>query len=281
MYGATDFGSLDVEASNDEGATWTSVWSRNGNQGNSWQTATVDLKAYLGSGLQLRFNRVTGGTWQADAAIDKVSLTTGTTGGDCATGDLSLTITFDKYPEENSWTVVDASGTTVASKTYSTANPDGSTVTETISGLAAGNYTFTISDSYGDGICCSYGNGSYTLSGSTGTIASGGKFTSSEATEFCIQGASMRLDTYELTDTNTNDKRFMLYPNPTKGVLNISVGKTPIQKLEIFSMFGQMIRSIDDQGTKQVDVSNLTAGTYFVRITAKETIVTRSFIVAE
>ncbi|WP_082994918.1 fibronectin type III domain-containing protein [Aquimarina megaterium] len=280
MYGATNFGSLDVEASNDDGATWTSIWNKSGNQGNSWQTATIDLAAYLGVGLQLRFNRVTGNTWQADAAIDKISLTSDTT-GNCATGDLSLSITFDNYPEETSWTLTDAGGTTVASKSYSTANPDGSTVTETISAPASGSYTFTISDSFGDGICCSYGNGSYTLSSSAGAIASGGEFTNSDATEFCVQGSSVRLDTYELTDVNSNDKRFMLYPNPTNGILNISVGKTPIQKLEIFSMFGQKVRSIDDQGIKQIDVSNLTAGTYFARITAKETIVTRSFIVAK
>ena len=53
-----------------------------------------------------------------------------------------------------------------------------------------------------------------------------------------------------------------------------------IQNLEIFSMFGQLIRSVDNQETiQQVDVSNFSAGTYFVRITADETIVTRSFVV--
>lgn len=280
MYGAANFGSLDVEASNDEGVTWTSIWNKSGNQGNSWETATIDLAAYLGSGLQLRFNRVTGNTWQADAAIDAISLTTGTTGGNCATGDLTLTITFDNYPEETSWTLKDAGGTTVASKSYSSSNPDGSTVRETINALASGSYTFAISDSFGDGICCQYGNGAYTLSSSAGTIASGGQFTSSDATEFCAQGSRTRLDTYELTDVNTNEERFKLYPNPVSGVLNISIGKTPIQNLQIFSMFGQLIHSVDNQGTKQqVDVSNLSAGTYFVRITADETIVTRSFVV--
>ena len=279
MFGAANFGSLDVEASNDDGVTWTSIWNRNGNQGNSWQTATIDLATYVGSGLQLRFNRVTGNTWRADAAIDAVALTTGTTGGDCATGDLTLSITFDNYPEETSWAVTNAGGTTVASESYSTANADGSTVTETISGLAAGTYTFTISDSFGDGICCQYGTGSYTLSSSAGTIVSGGEFTNSESKEFCIQGPGARLDTHVLADLNANDKRFVLSPNPVSSILNIAVGKTPIQNLEIFSMFGQLVRTVNDQGTKQqINVSNLPAGTYFVRITAEENIVTRSFI---
>jgi len=68
-------GTIALEASNDEGATWTSIWSESGNKGNSWQNASVNLSAYLGDGIQLRFNRVTGGTWQADIAIDNVNLT--------------------------------------------------------------------------------------------------------------------------------------------------------------------------------------------------------------
>ncbi|WP_199185051.1 T9SS type A sorting domain-containing protein [Aquimarina sp. I32.4] len=282
MFGATNFGSLDVEVSNDEGVTWTSVWSKTGSQGNSWQTAAVDLAAYLGSGVQLRFNRVTGNTWQADAAIDAISLSAGVT-GNCAASDLTLNITFDNYPQETSWMLKDAAGTTIASKSYSTANPDGSTVTEAITGLAGGNYVFAISDSFGDGICCSYGNGSYTLSSSAGTIVTGGQFTSSEITEFCVQGARVRLNTYELTDVKANDKRFVLSPNPVNnGVLNISVDKAPIQSLEIFSMFGQLVRTVKNEENKQqVNVSDLTAGTYFVRITAEETIVTRSFVISK
>ncbi len=275
MFGANDFGSLNVEASNDEGANWISIWNRSGNQGNSWQTATIDLAAYLGTGVQLRFNRVTGGTWRADAAIDAVALTTGSDpSGDCAAGDLTLSITFDNYPQETSWALTDVGGAIVASESYSTANPDGSTVTENINGLASGDYTFTISDSFGDGICCQYGTGSYTLSSSAGTIISGGEFTSSEATAFCVQSAAVRLETYALTDLNDAENQFRLFPVPTKNVLNISEGKKPIQSVEIFSMYGQRVY----QGTENaIDVSIFPAGTYFARITADEIIVTRVF----
>ncbi len=75
MFGAADMGTIDLEASDDNGSTWTSIWSESGNKGNSWQSASVNLSAYVGGGLQLRFNRVTGGTWRADIAIDNVSLT--------------------------------------------------------------------------------------------------------------------------------------------------------------------------------------------------------------
>jgi hypothetical protein len=75
MYGAADMGTIDLEISNDEGASWTSVWNQTGNQGNSWLTVNINLNAYVGSGIQLRFNRFVGSTWQADIAIDSINLT--------------------------------------------------------------------------------------------------------------------------------------------------------------------------------------------------------------
>ncbi len=80
MYGSSDMGTIDLEISDDNGASWTSIWNENGNQGNAWLSESIDLTAYTGGSVQLRFNRVTGGTWQADLAIDNVSMTNTTTG---------------------------------------------------------------------------------------------------------------------------------------------------------------------------------------------------------
>ena len=77
MFGDTDMGSFSLQASSNNGSTWTSVWSKSGNQGDSWLDASVDLSAYTGSALKLRFNRTTGSTWKADIAIDAMSLTSG------------------------------------------------------------------------------------------------------------------------------------------------------------------------------------------------------------
>lgn len=107
----------------------------------------------------------------------------------CATGTVTLTLVLDNYPEETSWTLTNSSGTTVASGGTYGSEPDGSTITETFN-LAAGDYTFTINDTYGDGICCSYGNGSYTLTdnGSGSVLASGGNFGSSDQETICVDG---------------------------------------------------------------------------------------------
>jgi hypothetical protein len=52
--------------------------------------------------------------------------------------------------------------------------------------LVDGCYDFVISDAYGDGICCAYGNGSYKVAIDTIILAQGGAFGSSEVTNFCL-----------------------------------------------------------------------------------------------
>lgn len=103
----------------------------------------------------------------------------------CYTETVVLSITLDNFPEETTWSVEDANGTVVASDGPYDDQPDGATVTETLS-LPAGTYTFTINDEFGDGICCGFGDGSYSLTDLNGTeIVSGGAFGDSESTTFC------------------------------------------------------------------------------------------------
>lgn len=75
MFGSSDMGSIDMEVSLDGGDNWTSIWNQTGNQGDTWLSQSIDLAAYLGeSAVMVRFNRLTGGTWQADIAIDNIIL---------------------------------------------------------------------------------------------------------------------------------------------------------------------------------------------------------------
>lgn len=107
------------------------------------------------------------------------------------TNAVTLTIVLDNYPEETSWDIQDTNGNVIASGGTYGSQADGSTVVENIC-LADGCYDFTMYDAYGDGICCNYGQGSYSLTDdSDGTVlASGGQFTSTDATNFCVNGNS-------------------------------------------------------------------------------------------
>ena len=105
--------------------------------------------------------------------------------GSCILGgeDLTVTILTDNYPGETTWTVTDASGTVVAS-----GGPYAATGTEYVEQVCidAGCYTFTINDSFGDGICCAYGIGAYSVSSGGVELAAGGEFATSESTELCL-----------------------------------------------------------------------------------------------
>ena len=117
-------------------------------------------------------------------------------GGDCPACDdgcdgtnVTVSINLDNYPEETSWVLRDANGAVVGSGGTYGNQPDGSNVSDEFC-LADGCYEFTISDSYGDGICCGYGNGAYTVYDEFGNVlANGGNFGRNETTEFCLGDA--------------------------------------------------------------------------------------------
>jgi subtilisin family serine protease len=103
----------------------------------------------------------------------------------CELESLTLSIVLDNYPGETTWQVTSEGGSVVASGGNYAGGSPGSTVVEDLC-LPSECYTLTIFDSFGDGICCSYGLGSYSLTNAGGDVlASGGQFGSSESTAFC------------------------------------------------------------------------------------------------
>ncbi|MFT5167417.1 MAG: hypothetical protein ACI8P3_002654, partial [Saprospiraceae bacterium] len=106
----------------------------------------------------------------------------------CVDHEITVTINLDNYPGETTWDIKDGGGTTIASGgPYSGA---GTTVVSDEC-LIDGCYDFTIYDSYGDGICCGYGTGSYEVTEGATVLASGGEFGSSETTNFCLGGGGI------------------------------------------------------------------------------------------
>ena len=130
-----------------------------------------------GSWASERRIRVVNNTGVQVIALIGVATGTPTTGGrvgtavcaaappPCASNNVNLSITAGAYPGEVSWTLVNPSGTTVAS--------GGAPYNQNLC-LPTGCYTFNMVDSYGDG--WNGANYTFTLGGSsigTGTLASG------------------------------------------------------------------------------------------------------------
>jgi len=71
------------------------------------------------------------------------------------------------------------------------------------------------------------------------------------------------------TDFDFGNK-FVLYPNPSKKILNIQKkGSAEITSVEIYNLLGQVVIAIPSK-TEMIDVSSLNAGSYFVKINTNE-----------
>jgi hypothetical protein len=106
----------------------------------------------------------------------------------CNNNLVTVSIKLDNYPEETSWSISGTQGVVASGGTYGSL-ADGSTVSVPLC-LVDGCYNFTINDAYGDGICCSYGQGSYNVTNSAGVVlVSGATFGASETKSFCLTTA--------------------------------------------------------------------------------------------
>ena len=101
-------------------------------------------------------------------------------------GNISMTLVTDNYGSETSWSLKDSNGTTIQSGSGYSNN----TTYNFSWNLAADDYTFEFLDSYGDGICCTYGNGSYTVSDGCATLKTGGAYGSGESFVVTVPGGS-------------------------------------------------------------------------------------------
>jgi hypothetical protein len=93
-------------------------------------------------------------------------------------------ILTDNFADETSWTLR-LGQTVVASRTLGSYKSAGTSVTTEVC-LGPGTYTFTISDSYGDGICCNEGNGKYEGYVNGDLVFNGGRFGSAETKTFTV-----------------------------------------------------------------------------------------------
>lgn len=106
----------------------------------------------------------------------------------CNANRVFLRIVLDNYPTETTWRLTNASGQIIKSGGPYLKTQAGAAIQDTFC-LPNGCYTFRIFDSYSDGICCAYGNGSYTLrNAANAVIASGGQFGAEQSKNFCVSG---------------------------------------------------------------------------------------------
>lgn len=135
----------------------------------------------------------------------------GPSSGSCTQEQLVLRLQLDTYSPETSWTLTNPQGAIVAQGGPYPKTVANQLLIDTFC-LPAACYTFQINDAYNDGICCTYGQGSYTLMDSTQqVIAQGGAFPGSESVSFCLPFEEE--ENGECVEINFND-----YPVNSYGV---------------------------------------------------------------
>ena len=69
-----DVGSLNLEASIDNGLNWINVFSASGSIGDLWNVENIDISSYYGEVVKFRFIGTTGNGWSSDIAIDQIGI---------------------------------------------------------------------------------------------------------------------------------------------------------------------------------------------------------------
>ncbi len=76
-------GTLSVEASTNEGASWSTIWSRTATQGSAWNLASIDISSYNSAKFRLR--ALSGSSWQGDLCVDDLKIDEASSGSQPAT----------------------------------------------------------------------------------------------------------------------------------------------------------------------------------------------------
>lgn len=166
---------------------------------------------------------------------------------------VTLIVNTDQFPNETTWTIIDEmNGEIISSGNVSGVQPF-ETFTEDICMNYQSCFTIIVDDAYGDGICCGFGEGNFSLVNSSGEtlLYNDGEFTSSVEEFFCVSPEECNL-TADITAIGASGA------NATDGVINI-VASDGVAPYEYSINGGQSF------GSNNV-FSNVAPGTYDVVI---------------
>ena len=264
----------------------------------SYSKVEVDLGSYVASGAdEITYEVIFPGDEVEgnNSASKTISLAPIT-----ADNVLTLDLTTDNYGYETYWEFRDQNGNVFASGGNETVGPNGGGAQAAAAGNpgAYGNnetinemitlpegvdcYEFLIVDDYGDGICCAYGDGSFSVSDAQGVVVSGGEFAASGSKPFSVDAVNSANEVEVASSMK-------VFPNPVTDQLTVEFGLEETEKIDItvYNALGQAVRTLGTTtytaGTQivNIDASAFEAGMYMVTLRGAEYASTRKFTVAE
>jgi hypothetical protein len=185
-----------------------------------------------------------------------------------------VAFTLDDYGSETTWTITPVgSSTVVASGGPYEDNAEGEVMTSAFC-LPDGCYVLTVLDSYDDGMCCQYGEGSYELVGAGDVLVNGdGQFESSIEHTFCMISTGVGA---------TAAETMQLRPNPSSGSLELVLpaGHRDLQ-VEVMDATGRIVASERigaGMTVVNMDLSAQPVGVYLVRLQGEGVVLTERLV---
>lgn len=172
------------------------------------------------------------------------------------TNDIIFELLTDNFGEDISWEITTEDGTVVANGGPYESSQE---YTESFE-LTNGCYQFTLTDSYGDGICCEHGIGGYTLMAGDEVIVTGGDFGRLQQVNFVLDGA-LGLQSHTAGTIS-------IYPNPSQGLFTVSLYTQKEASYALYTLLGQeLAKGTFAPGANLVDISGMAGGIYLLRVT--------------
>ena len=190
-------------------------------------------------------------------------VTTPTPNKSCKGNEVDLAIKFDNYPQETSWQIVNEASDVVASG-GSYRNQKNGDLLNIKECLPSGKYTFKILDAYGDGICCTYGNGFYSLKSGDTVLAQGGSFGKVEETNFTLGNRGGK------ALATVVEGEFSAYPNPFNETFTLDLRDFQNEKVNIViaDINGKVVFNevSEDRNTLEIGSTLTQNGFYFIQV---------------
>lgn len=187
--------------------------------------------------------------------------------------EVTLFLNTDLYAVENSWEIWDEFGNLLTS---GFGYASSSTIEIPIQLINSGCYEFKIFDTFGDGICCNFGEGEYRLEDAQGNILlSGGEFLDQDVGFFEFDPLTGVADDFSAASVLT------IFPNPASDQIQIELPSNGIEKnIKIVDASG---RSIFAQSTGkdflQINTASFPLGVYYISVLSSEGASNGSFVI--
>lgn len=192
--------------------------------------------------------------------------------------DITLTLTLDEYPNETTWKITDVLDNTLFSGgPYATPY---ATISETWCLDPRQCYKLSLYDSYGDGFCCAFGEGGYTLTDPDNIVLVQGLGNIAVAKEidFCVDFTCLLDAEINTSDPSPSSQNGVMLIQPSNGLApysySIDNGNT-FQSSNIFTSLspGNYLVVVRDQNnceyTEMVELRMMTTSTSSTTVKAE------------